>query len=173
MEFSWFVAGNIALALLTIAASGVVAAIVSHKLSVSNSDRAYLRLKAEELFLSFEQYSKGVIGNAFIHLPYLRGQVDRSSFLDAQLKNLEGQKGLDFDRAKMLIAIHFPDLDGPFSIFTSALAHTNQLVFDFQRGGERPSQEQLDAYLDALKQLGDTSDEFRSALVARAKSIVA
>lgn len=137
MESSWFVAGNILLALLTVAASGVVATVVSHRLSVSNADRAYLRTKAEELFLAFEQYAKGIQTHALLHMPYVRGGMNRSDLLDLQIKRLEGQDGRDHDRVQMLISIYFPDLEPALKAFIAARDQCNTLVGAFEKDGER------------------------------------
>lgn len=101
---------QIIIALLTILGSGVVTAIVTHRLATSRQEREFKRKKLEELYLALHGFCT-LFGTWSIVWPQvMEGEMEYNQALDIQLQNKTGKDARYLETATMLINIYFPSL---------------------------------------------------------------
>jgi hypothetical protein len=95
--------------LATIAMSGVVSSVVTFRLGKSKEQQAFMRAKAEQLYLAADEYGKAFGGLLIRHLHLLNGRIDYNQMLDMQIA--DGKKDRKYGGAEtltMLVEIYFP-----------------------------------------------------------------
>jgi hypothetical protein len=111
---------------------GVVAAFVTYRLNATKEHVFHMRRKAEELFLSFDEFDKQV-GMHFIgYYPLLRGQIDYEQLLDMQIKE-DKNKGEAAANFKMLSSIYFPQLGAEVSAYDGVRTALHELLGEHKR----------------------------------------
>ncbi|MDB5375884.1 MAG: hypothetical protein JWR00_330 [Rubritepida sp.] len=96
--------------LVTVAMSGVVSSIVTFRLGKSKEQQAFMRAKAEQLYLATDEYGKAFSGLFIGHLQLMNGRIDYNQMLDMQIA--DGQKDRKYGGAEtmtMLVEIYFPN----------------------------------------------------------------
>lgn len=97
------------LGLGTIAMSGVVSSIVTFRLSKSKEQQAFMRSKAEQLYLATDEFGKGFNSYFVGHFQLLNGRIDYNQMLDLQIS--AGSKERKYggpETMTMLVEIYFP-----------------------------------------------------------------
>lgn len=101
---------QIIIALLTILGSGVVTAVVTHRLATSRQEREFKRKKLEELYLALQGFCT-IFGAWSILWPaVMKGEMEFNQALDIQLESKAGKDARYLETATMLINIYFPSL---------------------------------------------------------------
>jgi len=119
------------IAVFTIAMSGVVASVVSHKLNENKDDRNFKRQKIENIFISFHEWSS-TLSMAFI--PYISVMRGELTFDDVHemIISKGSPKEPYYQNLIMNISIYFPalksDLDKMFEIRTNL----NKVIYEYK-----------------------------------------
>lgn len=93
----------------TIAMSGVVSSIVTSRLGKSKEQQAFMRSKAEQLYLATDEFGKGFNSYFVGHFQLLNGRIDYNQMLDMQIS--AGSKDRKYggpETMTMLVEIYFP-----------------------------------------------------------------
>src|SRR5438105_6769249 len=97
------------ISIATILCSGVISAIVTHKLSTGRAEREFRRKKLEALFMAVHTYCNKLFTANLMWPRVMRGEIDYNQGLDIFIKN-HSEKDDSAEIAIMLINIYFPEL---------------------------------------------------------------
>lgn len=125
---------SIALSMLTILGSGVVSSVVTSRLNRGRDQTVFMRAKAEQLYLSADEYGRLFGATMVSYFPLLEGRIDWNQMLDVQIKN--GEKQAVHGGAEtmtMLVAIYFPSVRTTLMHVWSAREHFNALISELKR----------------------------------------
>jgi hypothetical protein len=99
--------------LLTIVASGVVSGIVTYRLNARRDARRLRRTKLEEFYGAHSAFIRQLSTDWLLHMRVMRNQISYNDALDI-IVNREKTADPPFERAEILVALYFPELDGQF-----------------------------------------------------------
>lgn len=124
--------------LLTVLASGITAAVVTHILNARREERLLVRQKLEDLHLALHTYTTAM-GSSF--MSYLRAMEGKIDYNQANDLSSNGVKDVDrnaFPTVQRLIGIYFPDLQSQMDEILKCRSKLNELKHqykqDYQRG---------------------------------------
>ncbi len=120
-------------ALLTVLASGVTAAVVSHFLAAKQEERRVIRQKLEELHASVHGFARGVSVFAIPMLHAMHGKCEYNEALDEQVKSGKDQDRDSYPKAQRLVGIYFPDLHAPWKQMLDSRDQLNRIQQEFKR----------------------------------------
>lgn len=103
------------ISIATILCSGVISAIVTHKLSTGRAEREFRRKKLEELFMAVHTYCNKLFTANIMWPRVMRGEIDYNQGLDIFIKN-NSEKDNSADTAVMLINIYFSRVASSFRL---------------------------------------------------------
>jgi hypothetical protein len=147
---------------LTIVMSGVVAAVVTARLTARRQWLESRRQKLEDFFVAFTGYSRQLGSNA---LPYVRAMqelIDFNQALDSNLRD-RGEAPRHGATLQMLAAIHFPELQSNVNHLLRARSQWNQLYAQFKSDYERLGPHRsahLEAALSFARELDEIDAQF-------------
>jgi len=168
---------SVLLAILTIAVSGVVAAVVAYAPNATKEHVFFMRQKAEALYLAIERYDRS-LGSHF--LPYYRvikNEIGYNELLDRQIKDYasvgcESADGLDATTS--LVNIYFLDLRPHLDRYTAARDTINALLVDHKRAckpGDTGGTPWFKPLHEAMQDLNTAAEAFKEAIVAEARDL--
>ncbi|MFQ5757932.1 MAG: hypothetical protein ACE5H7_17805 [Acidiferrobacterales bacterium] len=165
---------SIVIAIITIAASGVLAAVVAYRLNATKEHVFFMRQKAEALYLAIERYDR-TLGSHFV--PYysvIKNEITYNELLDLQIKD-RGSAGSDsasaLDAAIMLINVYFPNLKPHLDRYTTARECINKILADHKRAykqGDTDGAPWFNPFHEAVQELDRVAAEFKQAVIAEA-----
>lgn len=80
---------NLAIALLTVVMSGVVAAMVTYHLNTTKEHVFFMRRKGDELYLAAESYDRNLTSHFVSAYRVIKGEISWNDFLDLVIKNAD------------------------------------------------------------------------------------
>jgi hypothetical protein len=128
----------------TILCSGVVSAIVTHKLSTERAEREFRRKKLEELFFAVHTFCTKLFSANIIWPQVMRGEITYNDGLELIIKNHDRQDK-SYDIAEMLINIYFPELLPHLQAILKRRDQINRIQSEFKKSYQR--QESCDSFL--------------------------
>ena len=144
--------------LLTILASGITAAVVTHVLNSRHEERLFVRQKLEDLHLALHRYS---IGMSSAFMPFLRAMEGSLSYDEANDMLIEGADTKDkdaFPSMERLIGIYFPDLDADLQALLASRDRLNDIKYSYRQDYNR-----------GITSNGTWLEEFREELIRSGK----
>lgn len=128
----------------TILCSGVVSAIVTHKLSTERAEREFRRKKLEELFFAVHTFCTKLFSANIVWPQVMRGEITYNDGLELIIKNHDRQDK-SYDIAEMLINIYFPELLPHLQAILKRRDQINRIQSEFKKSYQR--QESCDSFL--------------------------
>ena len=113
--------------LLTVLASGISAAVVTHILNSRKEERVFIRQKLEELHLALHRYSTGMSSAFLPFLAAMTGEIDYNQANDVWIDNAKGTDKDAFPTVERLIGIYFPDLEPELKAIIASRGKLNEL----------------------------------------------
>jgi hypothetical protein len=111
------------LGLLTIVGSGVVSAVVTHRLNAQKTRQDLLRQKLEELFSSVQSFGSLFVRSMLaIQEAHRRGTTPEEEFGQTQTDTSP------LSKCQMLVALYFPDITPAFSQWMQVHKKTVELL---------------------------------------------
>jgi hypothetical protein len=167
---------QIVVSLMTIVFSGLVSAVVTHRLSTSRQEREFRRKKLEELYLAVVGFCTSISVANVIWLPVMRGDLDYNAGLELQMKNMPSPNPRHLETATMIINIYFPTLKGSLEAILNRRDAINALQGEFKREykdiGPDPSHAQfVRPFASALDALSAEQERFGAALFDEASRV--
>jgi hypothetical protein len=124
---------QIVISLLTILCSGLVSAIVTHRLATSRQEREFKRQKLESLYFSIEGFCLTFVIFHFYWPGVMDGKIDYNTALTKQIEAGGDQKNeRHHQTAEMLVNIYFPALIPNFGALMTRRDAVNKIVSVFQ-----------------------------------------
>jgi hypothetical protein len=127
---------QLVISIATILSSGVVSAIVTHKLSTGHAEREFRRKKLEELFMAVHTYCTKLFTANIMWPRVMRGEIDYNEGLDIFMKG-HGEKDTSAETAIMLINIYFPELRPGLDAIFQRRDQINRIQSEFKRTYQR------------------------------------
>jgi hypothetical protein len=140
------------ISIATILCSGVISAIVTHRLSTGRAEREFRRKKLEELYIAVHTYCNKLFTANIMWPRVMRGEIDYNQGLDIFIEN-NSEKDNSADTAVMLINIYFPELRPALDLILRRRDQINRITSDFKRTYQRG--EPCESFLGPL--LGELS----------------
>jgi hypothetical protein len=148
----------------TILCSGVVSAVVTHKLSTGRAEREFRRKKLEELYFAVHSYCNTLFSANMIWPQVMRGEVTYNEANDFIIKNHD-KEDKSHDMTQMLINIYFPELRQHLQAIMQRRDQINQIRSEFKKSYER--RENCDRYIKPfLAELGGIDLDEKSIMHA-------
>jgi hypothetical protein len=119
--------------LATILSSGVLSAIVTHKLSTGRAEREFRRKKLEELFIAVHTYCNKLFSVNIVWPRVMKGEIDYNQGLELVIKNQGEKEDSGFDAATMLVNIYFPELRPRLQAILQRRDQINQIHSEFKQ----------------------------------------
>ncbi|MGN6422938.1 MAG: hypothetical protein ACTHLA_06475 [Asticcacaulis sp.] len=94
----------------SIFASGVVSSFVTYRLNRNHTQKIFLREKAEQLYLSTDEFGKDLSCHVISYYPLIRGEIDYNKMLEMQIENSSVKKYGGHETMTMLVDIYFPSV---------------------------------------------------------------
>jgi hypothetical protein len=148
----------------TILASGVTSSMVTYRLNRNRNQTVFLREKAEQLYLSADEFGKTFSMQIITYLPLLNGRIDYNQVLDMQIE--QGPAAKKYGGAEtmtMLVEIYFPSVRPALEEVWKARDTFNRITAEIKFVWER----------DGDVSAGDLKSRFMSAALAIDKCIKA
>jgi hypothetical protein len=169
--------GQITVALLTIAGSGVVSsvasAVVNYKLNTQKAHQDIQRQKLEEMFTAVQNF-----GTSFgsVMLPYLSAMIGNTTYdkaLDLALE-VKHDDVTASRKCLMLIALYFPTVRSTWQVWDQTRGQAINVLQEFRdrrRRGES-GRDLAEPYIQALKEFELIQRKVESELAALAPSLL-
>jgi hypothetical protein len=163
--------------ILTILFSGLVSAVVTHRLATSHQERQFRREKLEQLYTAMDSFCTTLVGANMVWPPVMREEMEYNEALDLQIKNLSDKdKGQLHRSIEMLVNIYFPSLlvslENVFKVREEVNAIQHLFKKDYKRDGPVAANRKYVApFLAALSEFDSARERFNKALFAAAKAI--
>jgi hypothetical protein len=168
---------SIVIAIFTIAASGVLAAIVAYRLNATKEHVFFMRQKAEALYLAIERYDRA-LGSYFV--PYysvIKSEITYNELFDLQIKDRSraaSDSASALDTVIMLTNVYFPDLKPHLDHYTAARESINKILADHKRAyktGDTDSAPWFNPFHESVQQLGHAAETFKQSVIAEAVAL--
>jgi len=123
---------TILVAIFTVLASGVVAALVSHFLTKRKEELFYKRAKLEVLYKYIELYKTLLFVTNHMWLNVMNGDIDFNTGLDMQINNNDDENKKLLPEIEMLINLYFPKFLVGFKNLIEKRDKVNELYKHFK-----------------------------------------
>ena len=123
---------QLAVSLATILCSGVISAIVTHKLSTGRAEREFRRKKLEELFFAVHTYCNKLISANLVWPRVMSGEITYDEANELNIKNHDKQDK-SYEIAQMLVNIYFPQLRPQLKAILKRRDQINQIRSEFKK----------------------------------------
>jgi hypothetical protein len=156
---------QIILGLLTIAMSGVIAAVVTYRLNISRDERRFRRQRLEEVFTAFNGFTRQLGVTWLTYTNVMTGKIDYNQALDmviAQGKDVVHH----FDTLNMIILLYWPELIPHLDRVKAMRDEANDVLHEHKRrylAGHAQDKISFDAISVLTKQLDTLEQEFSAA----------
>jgi hypothetical protein len=128
----------------TILCSGVVSAVITHKLSAGLAEKEFRRKKLEELYFALHTYCGKLFSTNMVWPRVMRGEITYNDANDLIIKNHD-KEDKSHDVAQMLVNIYFPQLRPQLEAIIQRRDRINQIRSAFKKAYER--QENCDRFI--------------------------
>jgi hypothetical protein len=131
---------SVVTAILTIAASGVVAAMIAYYLNSTKEHVFFMRQKIEALYLAFERYDKFLTSYYIPYYAVIDNQITYNDALDLEIKNAPagGQESANgLDTTTMLVHVYFPHLRPQLERYIGVRDTLNKTLTEHKRAYKR------------------------------------
>jgi hypothetical protein len=156
---------QILLSFITILCSGVVAAIVTHKLNARRDEREFMRKKLEELFSAVHGYNILFVSRNMLWPRVMSGDMDYDRVLDINAEDKSGSPA-HYENLQMLINIYFPEFLPRLGKMLESRDAINGIKASFQKdyqSGVR-TQEYCRPFDEKLLEFEARCDEFKQEI---------
>jgi hypothetical protein len=157
----------------TILFSGVVAAVVAHKLSSDRAEREFKRKKLEELYIAVHHYCTKLFTANIIWPEVMRGKINYDEALDLSIKNHSENDKSHETTMMMIINIYFPELLPPIEAILRQRDQINRVKSDFKQAYQR--HEVCDSFaqpfLQELKAIDEVENKLTGELFRISRSL--
>jgi hypothetical protein len=165
---------TLVLGLATIFASGVTSAIVTYHLNRNQNQTIFLREKAEQLYLSADEFGHTFDAQMLSYFPLLDGKIDYNKMLDMQISSgSEEKRHGGAEIMTMLVDIYFPSvrpaLQGVWEAREQFGAITHQIKLAWQRDGNVSEGNWRQVFLEATRNIDDSVNALQSEIVKAAR----
>jgi hypothetical protein len=123
---------QLTVSIATILCSGVISAIVTHKLSTSHAEREFRRKKLEELYFAVHTYCTKLFSANIMWPQVMRGEITYDEGNDLIIKNHDRQDK-SHDIAQMLVNIYFPELRPHLQAILKRRDQINRIHSEFKK----------------------------------------
>ena len=163
---------QIALGVLTIAASGVVSGVVTFKLNSRRDARRMRREKLEQLFLAHSAFARQLGAGWLPYISVMQGAISYNDALDMVRKPPGDDR--PYDKMEMLVAIYFPELGKELKKLLQIRDRSAESIARHKevyksRGPHRTPER--DVLLNIMSDLDVHESEFRRQMVRVAHSL--
>ncbi|MCI0675731.1 MAG: hypothetical protein L0Y42_08150 [Phycisphaerales bacterium] len=164
---------QILLAVLTIAMSGVVAAVVTSILNTRREERQFRRKRLEELYRAFTGFCTQLDVHWLHHTSVMTGKIDHNQALDLTIAAGEGEER-HFENVEMLAAIYWPEFNPFVDELKQLRSQANDILHAHKQrylAGHREDKESFDAIRRVGESLDNLRDRFRDKVREIAKHL--
>ncbi len=169
---------SIAVSIITIFASGVLAAVIAYRLNATKEHVFFLRQKAEALYLAIEHYDRMLTCNFFPYYALFENKIDYNEVLDSNIKSGEGSaqedSGSSYETAQLLVNVYFRDLKPHLQAYESARGAVNEILAEHQRcykQGDTDGWRWLEPFHEAMLELDKVASAFKQAAIDEAAKL--
>lgn len=167
---------SIVIAIITIAASGVFAAVIAYRLSATKDHVFFMRRKVEELYLSLERYDRSLSSYFVSYYALLRNEISYNDLLDLQVKRggETSHSGDSLDSTTMLVNVYFPELKSHLDAYTSARKAIHDVLAEHKRAykeGDTDCTRWFKPFHKALGELESVAATFKQAILGEAAAL--
>jgi hypothetical protein len=135
---------QIIISIATILCSGVVSAVVTHKLSTGRAEREFRRKKLEELFFAVHTYCTKLFSRNIVWPQVMRGKISYDDANGLIIQNHDKQDK-SHDVMEMLVNIYFPELRPHLLGILNRRDQINTIYGEFTKSYKR--QENCECYI--------------------------
>lgn len=160
--------------LSTVLASGVASSFVTYRLNRNSNQTIFLRQKAEELYLSADEFGKNFASQMLTYFPLLDGKIDYNQMLDMQIER--GSKTHDHggpETMTMLVEIYFPTCRPALEKVWEARTIFNDVTAGIKRAWQRSGRvnkaEWHPKFIAATHAINDSIEALQREIVAAAR----
>lgn len=166
---------TICLGVGTILASGVTSSVVTYRLNRTKDQFAFMRIKAEALYLAANEYGRTLAGYTLTYFPVIKGDIDWNEMLDMQIKaGSEKREHGGAELMTMLVEIYFPSvrpaLADVFDARTEFNKFANEMKREYIRSGSLNSYALMPRMMEATTNINTTIQKLEAAIVEAARS---
>ena len=154
--------------ILTVLASGITAAIVTHVLNARREEHLFIRQKLEDLHLALHRYATSMSSSFLPFLRAMEGGISYNQALDLLIKEAEGSDKDAYPTVERLIGIYFPDLESEMKVILASRHKLNQIKESFKQDYEKGTVSNgpwLEQYREELIQLEFLTEEMKRKIV--------
>lgn len=164
---------QVALGILTIAASGVVSGVVTFRLNSGRDARRMRREKLERLFLAHTAFVGQLGVSWFPYMKVMDGSISYNDALDMTIKR-EADRERHLETIEMLVALYFPELSRGLEELTAirdvAAATISAHKEAYKRVGPHPTKA-LEKLKNSSIELDEHTVRFRSEMAKLAQAL--
>jgi hypothetical protein len=153
--------------LITVLASGVVAAYVSHRLATTRADKDFRLKRLEELFISLDKFSSNYNATMAPMMPVMRGAIPFARVQELIEKNKDAEAGTSLKTVEMLVRIYFPELR---VMYDELIKIRDKIAKEFftpfltRAGRGQPCVDLLEGFSEALLEFHHVSERFKEEI---------
>ena len=167
---------QVLLAVLMVVCSGVVAAMVAHRLSVSRDDRAIRRQKLEQLFMAFSGFCKLLVSEHAHYAKVMMGEISYNQALDITInRHRSDEENRHYETIRMLVSLHFEHLKeyaGQVHDVRDRISTILGAFKDQYKAGNFDGKEYVGPFLDALRTVDEVEKRFTQAAREEARRLM-
>jgi hypothetical protein len=165
---------TIIVGLATVLASGVTSSWVTYRLSRNHNQTIFLREKAEQLYLSADEFRKSFSGQIFTYFPLLEGRIDYNQMLDLQIaQGSETKRREGAETMTMIVEIYFPSIRPALAdVWKARDAYgsiTNEIKRAWQRDGDVSDGDWKAKFTVAAQNIDQRIQNLQTEIVAAAR----
>ena len=166
---------SLAVALLTVLMSGVVAAVVTYRLNATKEHVFFMRKKAEELYLAFDSFDRNLTVHFATAFQAIKSEISWHDFNDLIIKRADKRADKSDRDASMqvlmLVDIYFPGVKPQFENFSAQRAALNRIVEDVQRSNKagEVAQETIKKFQRTIADFDAATKELKSKIIEEAR----
>jgi len=163
-----------AVSIISICASGVVASLITYRLSANKEHIFFMRQKGEQLFLSVERFNRGLVAYYVVYYPLFQNQIEYNDLLDMQNKDSNREMGEAYEQVQMLISLYFPTLQSDFDSYIAAREKVSDIIGEHKKEYKRGNTDgtpYLKRFNKALADLDTAGEKLKEKAVAESLSL--
>ena len=161
--------------IISIAASGVVSALIAYRLNATREHVFFMRQKAEELYLALERYDRSLGSHFITYYGLLKNEISYNELFEIHKKNrVDSGSGDSLDTATMLINVYFVGLKSHLDAYISARTNIRNILADHNRAykkGETDGSPWYQLFHRALLEFEGIAVAFKQAILDEAMAL--
>ena len=166
-------AWQVILGLLTIVMSGVVAAVVTFRLSARREDRQFRRERLEHLFRSFVAFCRMLGVHWSSYTSVMTGKIDYNQALDMTIASGKNDER-HLENVEMLVAIYWPELQSHVDALKTVRDDASSVLGEHKaryKAGRTQDKESFDAIGQVIRRLDEVESRFGEVVRAEAAKL--